>query len=90
MTKLLATVASIAALIAGYLILPMWWLLLIGLGYFFPVCLSRYDQTILLLRHRRLGFVTFAFVWMYLASLAGVSITYGVGRVARWFIEFIF
>ena len=90
MTILLTTVASIAALIAGYLGWPLVWLLLLALGYFFPVSLTHYDQTMALLRQERVGLVTFSFLWMYFASLVGVSVTYGVGMVAKWLVQSIF
>jgi len=87
MSFLLTTVASIAALIAGYLHWTWLWLFLIAIGYFFPVCLTRYAQTMQLLQQQRIGFVTFSFLYMYLASLVGVLVMYGIGMGVNWIIQ---
>lgn len=90
MTTLLVTAASIAALIMGYFALPMLWLLLVALGYFFPSCLAKYDRIMNLLEQERIGLVTFAFAWIYLASLVGIAFNYGAGRAIYWLVQFIF
>lgn len=81
---------SITALVIGYHAVPLAWLLPIGLGYFFPLCLARYNQIMEAIERKKMGLATVYFVWFYMASLAGVSINYAVGKGARWLIKSFF
>lgn len=90
MSGLFITVASIIALVLGYQGIEWTWLFLVALGYFFPVALSRYNQTMSLLDGGKVGLVTISFVWIYLASVAGVAFNYFVGLGVGWLVASVF
>lgn len=87
MTKTLITIASLSSLAIGYLAISPWWLLLLAFGYFFPQCLMRYNETMALIENERIGLVTISFIWIYVASIIGVSLMYGVGTIIEWLVD---
>lgn len=90
MYGLIATASSLAGIAIGYLGYGYLWVALLALGYFIPTLGARYNQLARLTQRGSYRAVTISVVWVYVASLIGMLISYGLGYALQWAVTSLF
>lgn len=80
----IATVSSLAGITTGYLGHGYVWVAVLAIGYFIPTLESRSGQIARLTQRGSYGAVTISLAWIYLASVVGMLISYGLGYALQW------
>lgn len=90
MYGLIGAASSLTGIAIGYLGYGYLWVALLALGYFIPTLGARYSQLVRLTQRGSYGTVMISVVWIYIASLIGMLISYGLGCVIQWAVTSLF
>jgi hypothetical protein len=82
---LIILIVSVAALVAGFLAWPLYWIPLLALGYFPGVLAGQYQKIQFWMDRGKPHGAIITMFWFYLSCCVGIGIEYGLARAVGSF-----